>query len=73
MADGEDINHENWEAGRYAPTPTIIEAAMALYNGHNVEEIFKRDATVRNLSDTTEAIKEIIFNPKKKMKKRFVL
>ena len=25
-----------WESGRYSPTPTIIEAAMALYNGHNV-------------------------------------
>jgi len=30
------IQPAQWEAGRYKPTPTIIEAAMALYNGHSV-------------------------------------
>src|SRR5207302_5660673 len=28
------INANDWESGRYSPTPTIIEAAMALYNHH---------------------------------------
>jgi hypothetical protein len=49
-----------WEAGRYCPTPTIIEAARALYGGHSVAEISRNDATAVNLNRTTEAISEII-------------
>src|SRR5664279_2394141 len=33
------INKIVWENGRYSPTPTIIEAAMALFAGHSVSEI----------------------------------
>jgi hypothetical protein len=33
------IDRVAWESGRYHPTPTIIEAAKALYGGHKVEEI----------------------------------
>ncbi|MHC1739477.1 MAG: DUF2075 domain-containing protein [Anaerolineaceae bacterium] len=57
---GEDIDFNLWEQGRYRPTPTIIEAAMALYNGHSVDEISRRDASARNLSETSSAISEII-------------
>jgi len=32
FVDGSDIDVAEWERGRYCPTPTIIEAAMALYN-----------------------------------------
>ena len=49
FANGENIHLETWEEGRYAPTPTIIEAAMALYNGHAVEEISRNDADAINL------------------------
>jgi len=60
-----NINLDNWEQGRYSPTPTIIEAAMALYNGHSVEEIAKKDATAVNLSITSDSIDEIILYSKK--------
>jgi hypothetical protein len=33
-----------WEASRYCPTPTIIEAARALYAGHNVADISRSEA-----------------------------
>lgn len=33
-----------WAQGRYWPTPTIIEAAIALYRGHQVAEISRSDA-----------------------------
>ena len=69
FADGEDINNEAWEAGRYSPTPTIIEAAMALYNGHNVAEISRSDAEATNLTETSTAIREIIFQSKEKKEK----
>jgi hypothetical protein len=49
-----------WESGRYMPTPTIIEAARALYAGHAVEEISRSDAGARNLSDTAKAVDRIV-------------
>lgn len=54
------ISISDWEKGRYQPTPTIIEAAMALYNGHSVNEISRSDASAVNLSKTSGAISEII-------------
>ncbi len=53
-----DIN--NWIESQYMPTPTIIEAAQALYRGHNVKDISRSDSKAYNLSYTTDAINEII-------------
>ena len=58
--DGSSIDATQWEAGRYCPTPTIIEAAMALYNNHSVTEISRSDASATNLSQTSAVISEII-------------
>ena len=52
------------EAGRYKPTPTIVEAAQALYRGHNVSEISRSDAGAINLSETSSAIDRIIEHTK---------
>ncbi|NOT19462.1 MAG: DUF2075 domain-containing protein [Sideroxydans sp.] len=60
FAGGDDIDERQWEAGRYCPTPTIVEAAIALYNNHSVSEITRRDASATNLSQTSLAISEII-------------
>jgi len=60
FVDGNEINPSQWESGRYQPTPNIIEAAMALYNGHSVSEISRSDASAINLSQTSDAISEII-------------
>ena len=57
---GTRIDAEQWERGRYYPTPTIIEAAMALYSGHDVAEISRSDASAVNLSRTSDAVSEII-------------
>jgi len=59
-ADGKDIDQSQWESGRYCPTPTIIEAAMALYNNHLVTEISRSDAGALNLSKTSDAISDVI-------------
>lgn len=69
FADGEDINVEKWVKGRYAPTPTIIEAAMSLYAGHSVDEIARTDAGAINLSVTTDAVLKIIVEAKEAGKK----
>lgn len=54
------IDIEKWSAGGYSPTPTIVEAAMALYVGHRVEEISRREADAINLTQTTKRIDAII-------------
>ncbi len=60
FSDGSEINPTHWETGRYQPTPSIIEAAMALYGGHSVDEISRSDASAINLSQTSDAVSEII-------------
>ncbi len=52
-------SHE-WINSLYMPTPTIIEAAQALYRGHHVEDISRNDASAINLSRTTDAVNRII-------------
>jgi len=55
-----DFDVVDWEKSVYKPTPTIVEAARALYIGHKVEEISRSDAGAINLSKTSESINEII-------------
>lgn len=67
--DIETINPTEWENGGYHPTPTIVEAAMALYRGHSVEEISRSDASAINLKQTTDTISQVIKWAKEKNKK----
>lgn len=69
FAEGENINPENWAAGRYSPTPTIIEAAMSLYSEHGVKDIYRKDASAINLSETTDGVLNIIVQAKSKKQK----
>lgn len=55
-----EIIPDDWINSLYMPTPTIIEAAQALYLGHNVEDISRNDASAKNLNQTTKAINKII-------------
>lgn len=55
-----EIDIEYWENSIYKPTPTIVEAAQALYKGHNVQEISRSDSGTINLSKTTDCINAII-------------
>ena len=65
FATGEnEIVPEVWEHGRYCPTPTIIEAALALYKGHSVSDISRNDASAINLTLTSDAIDKIISESK---------
>ncbi|GAB3380096.1 DUF2075 domain-containing protein [Lysobacter fragariae] len=54
------IDVAKWESGRYLPTPTIIEAARALYAGHSVESISRHGAGAQNLAITSKAVDQII-------------
>lgn len=54
------ISFPAWLNSQYMPTPTIIEAAQALYRGHDVKEISRSDSEAYNLSLTSDAISLII-------------
>jgi DUF2075 family protein len=49
-----------WDNSAYRPVPTIIEAAEALYAGHDVREITHSHAGRKNLAETSEKLVEII-------------
>lgn len=59
-----DFDYSLWENSEYLPTPTIVEAAQALYRGHNVHDITRSDAGAENLTVTTDEINRIIENSK---------
>ncbi|WP_420333401.1 DUF2075 domain-containing protein [Roseibium sp.] len=57
---GGDADAKSWSESGYKPTPTIVEAAQALYQGHAVEEISRSDAGAKNLSHTADCISDVI-------------
>jgi hypothetical protein len=60
----ECVDPGTWEDSRYCPTPTIVEAARALYAGHDVADISRNDAGAINLRDTSDQLVRIIENSK---------
>ncbi|GJL79176.1 MAG: hypothetical protein NPINA01_21650 [Nitrospinaceae bacterium] len=65
----EGLNAREWANSGYKPTPTIVEAAQALYQGHSVDEISRSDAGAKNLTHTSDCISEIIEHSKEHGKK----
>ena len=66
------IDIVEWESSGYKPTPTIIEATLALYNNHSVEEISRRDADEENLTQTSEYISKVIRHSKANSEKSII-
>ncbi len=58
-----------WAISRYSPTPTIIEAASALYQSHTVEDITRHEAAGAALENTTQFVLDIIDQSKKRGEK----
>ena len=58
------ISMADWARSRYAPTPTIIEAARSLYANHKVADIEKRGADNAQLETTTNYIQKVITDTK---------
>src|SRR5207244_9122614 len=57
---GAAVNAEIWSRASYHPTPTIVEAARALYAQHSVEAIARYDAGAQNLHVTSRRIEELV-------------
>ena len=59
LAGGSQINATDWANGRYKPTPTIVEAASALYGQHSVVDLLRNEAE-EHLSVTSLAVSTLI-------------
>lgn len=61
---GDAFDPQQWIEAAYKPTPTIIQAAQALYQGHTVADISRSEAGATNLTKTSDAILKIIHHSK---------
>jgi hypothetical protein len=57
---GDIVDAQDWATSSYRPTPTIIEAARALYAQHSVEAIARYDAGADNLRITSCRIDQLV-------------
>lgn len=71
-SDGPAIDARQWLLSPYSPTPTIIEAAQALYATHSVEAIARHDAGATNLRVTSRRIDELIERARDRREKLIV-
>lgn len=60
---------DNWIISPYTPTPTIIEAARALYENHSVEDITRHEADKVSTDRTINYILQVIDRSKAEKKK----
>ena len=63
------IDPKDWIYSRYSPTPTIIQAASALYMNHSVEDITKHEADKAGIDSCTQFILDVIRESKEKRQK----
>ena len=69
IARGEPLDPEKWGNSPYEPTPTIIQAAQALYAQHSVEAITRREASGRKLKLTSARIEELVEDARRERRK----
>jgi hypothetical protein len=67
---GATVDAQVWSHSSYHPTPTIVEAARALYAQHSVEAIARFDAGAQNLHVTSKRIEELVDEAQAKRRKR---
>lgn len=54
------IDPSKWSRSGYQPTPSIVEAALALYRQHDVKDITRSEAGTDNLGLTANRVEQII-------------
>ncbi len=66
---GSAIDPYRWSQSPYLPTPTIVEAARALYAQHSVQDIARFDAGAKNLRETSGRIEALVDEARAKRRK----
>jgi len=69
LVTGPVIEIASWASSGYKPTPTIIEATLALYRGHSVADITRKEAGTTNLSSTSGTVGKIFANARHRSEK----
>lgn len=69
IAKGSALDAETWARASYKPTPTIVEAARALYAQHSVEAIARFDAGAQNLNVTSRRVEDLVEEARSKNQK----
>lgn len=67
-----NLDAEAWSNSPYHPTPTIIEAAQALYSQHTVEDIVTYGAGAKNLEITSVTVERLIDEARRKLSKKMI-
>lgn len=67
-----DNDLSNWSKSKYAPTPSILEAARKLYETHEVEDIKTYSSDDLFLAETEQSIDQIITNSKNNNQKSII-
>lgn len=57
---GRVVDGDAWGRAPYQPTPTIVQAASALYAQHSVDAISRHDAGARNLTITSRRVEAVV-------------
>ncbi len=56
----DNVDLSKWTVSRYKPTPTIIQAASALYLNHSVKDITRHEAEDATVDKTIDSVMQII-------------
>lgn len=72
LATGDAIDGATWAKAPYHPTPTIVEAAQALYARHSVDAIARHDAGAQNLTVTSMRVEEIVDDSARRGRKAII-
>ena len=70
--DAPALDAEAWGRSAYHPTPTIVEAACALFANHRVEDISRSDASAENLTVTSKRVEDVIEQASRNREKAIV-
>ena len=65
----EPLSAHAFDHSPYRPTPTIIEAARALYSGHTVADLGRGDAAALELDASSERLIELVLDARAQQKK----
>lgn len=71
-SNGNQIDGEAWGRAPYHPTPTIVQAARALYARHAVESISRNDAGAINLARTSTRVEAVIEEARRNCQKSII-
>jgi len=71
QARGPFLDAEAWGRAPYRPTPTIIQAAQALYANHSVDAIARHDAG-ENLTATSNTVDRVVARARSEKKRAIV-